>query len=223
MSNKNKNDSSSVFFERKILESLNQILEFYSDLEKVMEAQVYQEDISKRFLKNTGNNVLKSSLGSSVSLLASCGVFDFEPSVAQSVVAIVTGSVVGFTLFQKANRREFLDRSLDTNKLFADVKVAVDNFYVSLDNFNNSVTNYVNNSDFSLDDFIQDDHIKHIFDNNSKYIEERKSSCDYDGDFGYEKVFNMFNNCFQIENGVSEYLNESKERELEANVLVKKR
>lgn len=223
MCNKYDNDNYSVIYEREILESLNKILEGYSELEKVIGDELYQLDLSKRFLKNTGNNVFKSSVASSISLLASCGVLDSDPSVVQSVVAVVTGSVVGFALFQKANRREFLANSLDTDKIFDDREVIIANFYNRLNGFKDSVSRYVDNSNITFDDFVENDFIKNIFDNNDKYIEDKKSFCEYDCDFDYEKVFSFFNTCFELENGVNEFLIKSKERDLNANVVVAKR
>lgn len=223
MCNKYDNDNYSVIYEREILESLNKILEGYSELERVIGDELYQLELSKRFLKNTGNNVFKSSVASSISLLASCGVLDSDPSVVQSVVAVVTGSVVGFALFQKANRREFLANSLDTDKIFDDREVIIANFYNRLNSFKDSVSRYVDNSNITFDDFVENDFIKNIFDNNNKYIEDRKSFCEYDCDFDYEKVSSFFNTCFELENGVNEFLIKSKERDLNVNVVVAKR
>lgn len=215
-------DVYSSLCEREILESLNNIVEVYLEVEDIVDKEIYQGELAKKFIAKSGFNFFKSGMAASASLIASTELFDYSPSGIQTVVAITTASLTGYFLFQKANRREFMEKSLDTEEYVSKVKSICDRLYVNLEEFDVSVNRYIDNSDFTFDDFVENDFMKDIFDNNRDYIENRKSMCDYDFDFDYDSVSEVFNDCFNLKNGVNEYLIKNRNKSAKKSIYIRR-
>lgn len=219
---KTNQDVYSSLCEREILESLNNIVEVYLEVEDIVDKEIYQGELAKKFIAKSSFNFLKSGVTASASLIASTEFFDYSPSGIQTVVAIATASLTGYFLFQKANRREFMEKSLDTEEYVGKVKNICDRLYVNLEEFDNSVNRYIENSECSFDDFVENDFMKDIFDNNKDYIENRKSMCDYDFDFDYDRVSEVFNDCFNLKNGINEYLVKSRDNGVRKSIYIRR-
>ena len=219
---KTNQDVYSSLCEREILESLNNIFEVYLEVEDIVDKEIYQGELARKFIAKSSFNFLKSGVTASASLIASTELFDYSPSGIQTVVAITTASLTGYFLFQKANRREFMDKSLDTEEYVGKVKNICDRLYVNLEEFDNSVNRYIENSECSFDDFVENDFMKDIFDNNRDYIENRKSMCDYDFDFDYDRVSEVFNDCFNLKNGINEYLVKNRDNGVKKSIYIRR-
>ncbi len=77
---KTNQDVYSSLCEREILESLNNIVEVYLEVEDIVDKEIYQKELAKKFIAKSGFNFLKSGVTASASLIASAEFFDYSPS-----------------------------------------------------------------------------------------------------------------------------------------------
>lgn len=189
-----------------ILDLLNSVCETYGEMRLAEEVFDNEKNVIIKYGRDSLKNVVKSSFVSSGSLCASQFILDASPSLPQKVVAITVGSLVGFTLLQRTNDYRFswvINRTADKIKK---VDATTDRFISSIDLFDSAICNYVNNSDFDMEYFVDNDVIKDIFADNDSYVEDMKTFCRYDFDFGYDTVSELFNSYFGVDDGVNGYL-----------------
>ena len=189
-----------------ILDLLNSVCEFYDEMKLAENVFDNDKSVIVKYGRDSLKNIVKSSFVSSGSLYVAQFILDASSSLPQKVVAITVGSFVGFTLLQRTNNHRFswiINRTADKVEK---VDATTDKFISSIDLFDSVICNYVNNSGFDMKYFVDNNIIMDIFTNNDSYIEDMKTFCRYDFDFGYDTVSELFNSYFGVDDGVSGYL-----------------
>lgn len=191
--------------QREILVSLNKLFELYPDLICVEEGLAQQDSIDTKYIKNSVLAFLNSLVASSVSVLVAEKMLDSDDSTIQRVVAVLVASMVGFNLFQKDNRKKYLEDSVNNEQILRQDAILQKKMNNIFDELDASFCEYVRASGYSMKDFLEIDFIKNIFNNNLEYIEMKKYDKSFDFAFNYDKVVELFDYIFG-EDGINYYL-----------------
>ena len=214
-------DKYSLLCQREILDILNDICEVYGEIESLCDNMIDNKSYVGKFLLSSGVNTLKACAGSVLALLASEEIIGYDSSSIQRIVAISTASLVGFSLFQRSSRKAFTKDMLEKNFVFDNsINGYFDRLSGDFMGLCDCVSRFVSNSSYTLDEFISDDVIGFMFKNNSCYIEKKKSLCEYDFDYGYDRVNDVFSSCFKNVSGVNDYLQRTfSDRSFDGNLV----
>lgn len=165
--------------EKQIIDSLGKIhalTEEYANYGEALEKE-------SRYKRKRRNNVLKSGICTFISLAIAEAYYNNNPAFLYEACCFLSGTVLGYNIFQISNRKEngitdkdmmILNMATRTSDSILD---NADVYFVALKQYLNSKENYV----------IKDE-IKKMFELNSEYIKNKIDEGKFHKNFSFEKI-----------------------------------
>lgn len=192
--------------QRIILDNLNEILKISPSVIDYIDKFSYQESLTKKFLGKTFFNGASSFLCSFATVCFAQQLFDSDLSTFEEIVSVLPASLLGTYLLQKENKKNFIEYSLDTDELYGNASVITERFSNLSSELMENVANFVNDSHYTPDEFLNNKMVNDIFQNNANYINDKIYEDDYVVNFDLDNVNNSFNLIFGYEDGFTEFI-----------------
>lgn len=191
--------------QRRILECLNEFLDFYPDIVQSDEDFIYQDSVSRKYAINSILNGFKMGAWVGGSLLVSNDILNADLNNFQFLLAFLIPSFIGFSVLQKGNSKEYNANSLDCDSVIKNMEFVDLKLNNILDEMSVALEDFMNLCKISRKAFLENDVIEKIFVNNGVFIDNGKYVFDFNYDLDYDKICEAFNEVFNLQGGFNEF------------------